>query len=59
MDFVRTPDDRFENLADYPFAPNYQQVVDGDGGELRIHHVQKDQPVACVEVILNLIRGAY
>lgn len=32
---LRTPDDRFLNLPDYPFAPNYT-IVDG----LRVHHVE-------------------
>ena len=41
MDSVRTPDERFDNLADYAFSPNYQQVADGDGGELRIHYVEE------------------
>ena len=34
--FLRTPDDRFENLEDYPFKPNYM-VVDG----LRIHYLDE------------------
>ncbi len=36
MDFVRTPDARFERLLDYPFDPNY---VDVDG--LRMHYVDE------------------
>jgi haloalkane dehalogenase len=35
-DVVRTPDSRFENLPDYPFAPNY---VDVQG--YRIHYVDQ------------------
>jgi len=34
----RTPDERFENLPDYPFEPNYVEV-DGKGGKLRVHYV--------------------
>ena len=26
MKYFRTPDERFENLEDYPFQPNYQMV---------------------------------
>ncbi|MCI5083154.1 MAG: haloalkane dehalogenase [Saprospiraceae bacterium] len=33
MEFVRTPDERFENLPDYPFAARYLQLADG----LRMH----------------------
>ena len=41
--FVRTPDERFANLPDFPFEPNYA-VVDG----LRMHYVDegpRDGPV--------------
>ena len=34
MDFLRTPDERFQNLEAYPFAANYINVDDGEGGEL-------------------------
>jgi haloalkane dehalogenase len=36
---LRTPDERFASLADYPFAPRYTTVKTEDGTELRIHHV--------------------
>ncbi|GAB4322553.1 MAG: haloalkane dehalogenase [Dehalococcoidia bacterium] len=39
MDVLRTPDDRFESLPGYPFAPNYVHIDGGDGGELRVHYV--------------------
>jgi haloalkane dehalogenase len=41
MKILRTPDKRFENLADYPFAPHYTTVGTHDGSELRIHHVDE------------------
>ena len=44
MKCVRTPDSRFENLPDYPFAPHYTEVPDGEGGVLRIHHVDEGPP---------------
>ncbi|MFY8209274.1 MAG: haloalkane dehalogenase, partial [Caulobacter sp.] len=46
MDVLRTPDERFEGLADWSFAPHYTEVTDADGTALRIHHVDegpKDQ----------------
>lgn len=52
MDFKRTPDDRFDNLADYPFQPNYLQVDDSQGGELRIHYL--DEGSADGDVVLLL-----
>ena len=36
MEILRTPDERFINLPDYPFAPHYVEV---DG--LRIHYVDE------------------
>jgi len=41
MKTLRTPDERFENLKDFPYQPNYVEVPDGEGGSLRIHHVDK------------------
>ena len=40
---LRTPDERFENLKDYPFKPNYM-MIDG----LRIHYLDegpRDGPI--------------
>lgn len=48
MKTVRTPDDRFAGLAGYPFAPNYVEVDDTDGGTLRVHYLDEgpaDGPV--------------
>lgn len=36
MDYLRTPDSRFERLLDYPFAPHYVEV---DG--LRMHYLDE------------------
>ncbi|GAH25187.1 unnamed protein product, partial [marine sediment metagenome] len=41
MKILRTPDERFENLADYPFTPHYITVPSGEGGTLRIHYVDE------------------
>jgi haloalkane dehalogenase len=38
---LRTPDDRFENLTGYTFAPNYIEIADGEGGSLRVHYVDE------------------
>lgn len=48
METLRTPDDRFVDLPDYPFAPNYVEVSDQDGGRLRVHYLDEgpaDGPV--------------
>lgn len=39
MKVLRTPDDRFSNLTDYSFEPNYLDVPDSEDGWLRIHYV--------------------
>jgi len=47
MEILRTPDDRFADLADYPYDPNYLMC-----GELRIHYV--DQGNSDDETVLML-----
>lgn len=41
MQVLRTPDERFGGLADWPFAPNYLQIADADGTPLRLHYVDE------------------
>lgn len=41
MTVLRTRDERFENLAGYPFEPHYLEIVDADLGRLRIHYVDE------------------
>ena len=41
MEYLRTPDERFASLPDWPFEPNYLFVDDTDGGELRLHYVDE------------------
>ena len=52
MKVLRTPDERFENLADFPYEPHYLEVDDGDGGRLRIHYLDEGpaggETVLCV-----------
>lgn len=50
MDFLRTPDERFENLSGYTFEPHYTEVADGEGGELRVHYL--DEGLRSAEVVL-------
>jgi haloalkane dehalogenase len=41
MQSLRTPDERFSNLPDFPFAPHYASIDDGDGGRLRVHYLDE------------------
>ena len=40
MKTVRTPDERFENLPDFPYQPNYIDDISGYEG-LRVHYVDE------------------
>ena len=52
MQTTRTPEDRFQNLVGWPFAPHYASVPDGEGGSLRIHYVDEGprdaDPILCL-----------
>ena len=41
MEAIRTPEERFADLPDYPFEPNYAEVRDGEGGTLRVHYLDE------------------
>ena len=47
-ELLRTPDVRFSNLSDYPFAPHYATV-----GGVRIHYVDEGPPDAAPAVLLH------
>lgn len=52
MKVLRTPDSRFEGLADYPYRPNYSEIAASDGTALRMHHIDEGPrdapPVLCL-----------
>jgi haloalkane dehalogenase len=41
MELLRTPDERFENLQDWAFAPHYLNITDADGTVMRVHYVDE------------------
>lgn len=41
MHILRTPDDRFAGLPDYPFEPHYVEIEAGGGDRLRIHYLDE------------------
>lgn len=51
MQTVRTPDERFVDLPEYPFAPHYTEIDDGDGGTLRVHYLDEG-PADAAPVLL-------
>jgi haloalkane dehalogenase len=54
MKALQTPDERFNNLKDFPFEPKYTEVPDGEGGFLRIHYI--DEGLQTADPVL-LIHG--
>ena len=48
MDVLRTPDERFAGLLDYPFVPHYADV-----GGLRMHYVDEGPPDAQPVLLLH------
>ncbi|MCH2084220.1 MAG: haloalkane dehalogenase [Saprospiraceae bacterium] len=49
MEFVRTPDERFENLPDYPFTAKYLQLKDG----MRMHFLDEGPSSGPVILLLH------
>lgn len=47
MTILRTPDERFTNLPDYPFVPNYIQI-----GEARMHYLDEGNANAKETVLM-------
>ncbi|MDH3509298.1 MAG: haloalkane dehalogenase [Gammaproteobacteria bacterium] len=41
MNVIRTPDDRFENLPEFPFKPHYMSLPDEKFGSLRMHYLDE------------------
>jgi pimeloyl-ACP methyl ester carboxylesterase len=49
MDILRTPDERFDALPDFPFAPHYVDLADG----LRVHHLDEGPADAAPVLLLH------
>ena len=48
MKILRTPDERFEMITDFPYKPHYTDIKTNDGSDLRIHHIDegpRDGPI--------------
>ena len=53
MQAVRTPDECFDALPDYPFAPHYVEVPSGDGSRLRVHYLDEGPPDGEIVLLLH------
>lgn len=53
MKTLRTPDHRFDGLADYAFAPRYLEIDDTEGGRLRMHYLDEGPPDAPPVLVMH------
>jgi haloalkane dehalogenase len=53
MKCLRTPDDRFTDLPDFPFEPCYAEIDDEDGGRLRVHYLDQGPPGGQTVLLLH------
>ena len=53
MEIVRTPEDRFQALPDYPFAPHFAEVKAPCGTTLRMHYLDEGPRDASPVVMLH------
>ncbi len=53
MKTLRTPDECFEGLTDFPFDQNYIEIPDGEGGSLRLHFVDENSKAAETVLLMH------
>lgn len=53
MQTLRTPEERFANLADYAFEANYAEISDQDGRSLRMHYLDEGPADAAPILLLH------
>jgi haloalkane dehalogenase len=53
MDILRTPDARFAELADFPFAPHYAEIANAGGPPLRLHYLDEGPRDAAPVLLLH------
>lgn len=54
MQILRTPDDQFAGITDFPFEPRYATIADAtDGTALRVHYVDEGPRVAPVVLMMH------
>ncbi|ORA34638.1 haloalkane dehalogenase [Mycobacterium aquaticum] len=53
MHTLRTPEERFRDLPDFPYAPGYSDIADGDAGVLRVAWIDEGPPDADPVLLLH------
>ena len=51
--FLRTPEERFENLPDYNFKANYLNIVDRELGIVRMHYLDEGSQYSRIALLLH------
>jgi haloalkane dehalogenase len=55
MDILRTPDERFADLPDFPFEPHYAEIpaAPDDAARLRVHYVDEGPATAAPVLLMH------
>lgn len=53
VNYLRTPDERFANLPDFDFSPNYVELDDTEGGRLRMHYLDEGPSNAAPVLVMH------
>ncbi|MDR3499875.1 MAG: haloalkane dehalogenase [Parvibaculum sp.] len=53
MKVLRTPEERFANLPDFPWSPHYFTIRDEDGTDIRIHYIDEGPRDAAPIVLMH------
>jgi len=53
LKYLRTPDERFANLPDFDFSPNYIELDDTEGGRLRMHFLDEGPANAAPVLVMH------
>ena len=50
---LRTPDEQFTALPDFPYSPHYVDVPSGAGPDLRVHYLDEGDPAAPAVLLMH------
>jgi haloalkane dehalogenase len=53
MKILRTPEERFANIPDFPYQPNYLEIGDNDIGPLRLAYIDEGPKDAAVILCMH------
>ena len=53
MKVLRTSDERFAGLPDFPFMPRYSEVATGTGTQLRLHYLDEGRRDGALVLLLH------